>query len=50
MKGDSIKLQDNGSHKYEEYAGYSWYFLLDTCEELSHVTGKTDCVPAEIVR
>ena len=50
MKGQSVKLQDQGKFKYEEYAGYSWFFIVDTCEELAGVTGKTDCVPKEQVR
>lgn len=45
MKGDNLKLQNSKNAKNEEFSGYSWYFLVDTCEALAPYTGATGCEP-----
>jgi len=42
MKGDSVKLQ-NESAANAEGKSYDFFFVLDTCEHLAPMTGRTDC-------
>lgn len=50
MRGKSIKLKNLGHETPSDHAAQNWYFMIDTCESLAHVTGATDCVPNTEVR
>ena len=39
---DGILLQDSHSSD-DDGEAYSWYFIVNTCDALKGITGKTDC-------
>ena len=46
MQDDKILLQNTGK---EASLGHGWYFIIDTCEQLSKYTGNTNCIPDSTV-